>query len=172
MKRHPAHRRPIGDAEFRALSAGVAGLPLSASWRGQGSTLFLELGALTFDPEERHPKGEWTVMISWSWRVEGPRSIHFGSWSTDPRITGGIARLAGDRVLGAAIEGRLPELAISLASGRTVRSFMTESGQPAWALFRPDGSWIEVKGGRLVHDTQNAGVDNGVSSTRSGRIGR
>lgn len=155
MKRRPAHRRPIGADEFRALTAGVAGLPVSAAWRGDGSTLFLELGELTNDPEERHPKGEWTVMVQWSWRVEGPRSIHFGSGSTEGRITSGVARLAGDRVLGVALEGRLPELAVFLASGRTLRSFMTESGQPAWSLFRPDWSWIEVEGGRLVYDTQN-----------------
>jgi len=155
MKRRPAHRRPIDADEFRALTATVAGLPVSATWRGYGSAVFLELGELRPEPGRRHPKGEWTVMIEWSWRVEGPRSIHFGSWSTERRITSGVARLAGDRILGMEVEGRLPELAISLASGRTVRSFMTESGQPAWVLFPPDGSWINVERGRLVHDTQN-----------------
>lgn len=95
-------------------------------------------------------------MIQWDWRVEGPRSIRFGSGSTERRITNGVRRLAGDRVVSVDVEGSLPELAVRLRSGRVVRSFMTAEGQPAWSVFLPDGSWLTVERGRLVHDAPAA----------------
>ena len=94
-------------------------------------------------------------MIEWSWRVERARSIEAGSWSTDRRIDGAVSRLRGPRVTELAVTGRLPELVVGLSDGRWVHSFMTAEGQPEWALFLPDGSWLTVERGRLVHDVQN-----------------
>jgi hypothetical protein len=157
-----ARRERIDLPRFTALTRQAAGLPVSLAWRGSGSAVFLELGALTQQPGQRHARGEWTVMIEWSWRVERPRSIHFGSWSTERRITGGVARLAGERVAGIAVEGRIPELSIAFASGRVLRTFMTAEGQPAWTVFLPGGSWITVERGRMVHETSNAAPGAGV----------
>jgi hypothetical protein len=150
---------PISRARFLELVGPAAGLPVSSTWRGHGSAAFLELGELRHDPGDdpaySHARGEITVMIQWSWRVEGPRSIRFGSDSPDRRLTNGIRRLAGDRVVSLDVEGRLPELVVTLASGRVLRSFMTAEGQPAWCVFLPDGGWIAVERGRLVHDTRD-----------------
>lgn len=151
----PPHRTPISRERFLALMAPAAGQPVSSTWRGHGSAVFLELGELRHEPAYSHARGEITLMIQWSWRVEGPRSIQFGSWSTERRITSGVRRLAGDRVVSLAVEGRLPELAVALASGRVLRSFMTAEGQPEWCVFLPDESWIEIERGSLIHDTQN-----------------
>lgn len=155
----PPHRAPISRERFLELVAPAAGLPVSSTWRGSGSAVFLELGELRHDagdePEYSHARGEITLMIQWSWRVEGPRSIRFGSWSTERRIAHGVRRLAGDRVVSLAVEGRLPELAVTLASGRVLRSFMTAEGQPDWCVFLPDESWLAVERGSLIHDTQN-----------------
>src|SRR2546430_6399349 len=79
---------------------------VSHAWRGYGSALFLELVALRPVRPRRHgkgragprpPKGEATVMIEWSWRIERPRSIESGSWSSERRINAGIKRLTGSR---------------------------------------------------------------------------
>ena len=94
-------------------------------------------------------------MLEWSWRVERARSIEAGSWSTDRRIDAAVARLRGPRVSTLAVVGRLPELLLGLSDGRWVHSFMTAEGQPAWTLFLPDGSWLTVERGRIVHDVQN-----------------
>ena len=150
---------------FRELVVPLVGMAVSRPWRGYGSALFLELGTLR---EERHPPsrtrpeggvsltGEATVMVQWSWRVERPRSIAFGSWSTDRRMDFGIARLEGHRVEGITVEGRLPELVIALSGGLWVHAFNTAEGQPQWTVFLPDQSWLTVDGGRPLRNKQNA----------------
>ena len=95
------------------------------------------------------------MMLEWSWRVERARSIEAGSWGTDRRIDGAVARLRGPTVSVISVTGRLPELVIELADGRWVHSFMTAEGQPEWTVFLPDGSWITVERGRIIHDVQN-----------------
>jgi hypothetical protein len=139
------------------MLASVVGYPVASAWRGHGSALFLELGRIptprTATATARHPRGEASIMIEWSWRVERRGSIAFGSFSSDARIDTGIASLAGPSVLGVAVVGRLPELSVALSDGRHLQSFMTAAGQPAWTVFLPDGSWVHVERGRLVHDT-------------------
>jgi hypothetical protein len=94
-------------------------------------------------------------MIEWSWRVEKPRSIQSGSWSSERRITAGVRALKGRRIADLTVEGRLPELNLRLDAGVWVHSFATAEGQPQWTLFLRNGSWITVERGRLVHDQQN-----------------
>jgi hypothetical protein len=94
-------------------------------------------------------------MIEWSWRVERARSIEVGSFSSERRIEAGIARLSRARIKAVDIAGRLPELVVELSDGRRIHSFMTAEGQPAWALFLPDRSWVTVERGALVHDISN-----------------
>ena len=132
-------------------------MPVSNTWRGHGSAIFLELGKIRLDPGGGHPHGQASFMIEWSWRVEGPRSIQLGSWSTERRITSGVARLKGLRVREVSVVGRLPELSVGLSGGRWVHSFMTERGLPAWTIFLPDGSWICVERGTVIHNRQNVG---------------
>ena len=162
MKR--TSRLPINRERFSELTRPATGLPVSHTWRGFGSAIFLELGtlrhpaALRATPPARRPPnpcGEFGVMLEWSWRVERRRSIQGGSWSTERRIDAAVASLRGPQVTDLAVTGRLPELVIELSDGRWVHSFMTAEGQPEWTLFLPDGSWLTVERGRIVHDVQN-----------------
>ena len=57
--------------------------------RGHGSAIFLEIGEL-----DDNKKGELTVMIEWSWRVEDERQIAFGSWSDESEFTKRLLDLA------------------------------------------------------------------------------
>ena len=151
-------RRPrITLAEFAELTGSLLGLRVSRPWRGHGSAVFLELGPLRRDSDLKGHRGIATIMIEWSWRVERARSIAVGSWSTDRRIDAGVRGLAGLRTTVVTAEGHLPELAVGLSNRTTLRSFMTAEGQPAWTVFLPDGSWITVERGVLVHDSGNAG---------------
>jgi hypothetical protein len=95
-------------------------------------------------------RGQMSVSITWSWRIEGPRSIKVGSWSTDAKIDRAIAALRGARISAVEIAGRLPELTLELDDGRAVRSFMTAEGQPQWAFFLRRDSWLEVERGGIV----------------------
>jgi hypothetical protein len=142
----------ISRAQFAELTAPLLGLPVSRAWRGYGSAVFLELGAMSEYEGTGNPRGEATVMVEWDWRVEGTRSIRFGSSSGDRKLNRGIAALAGPAVVSIAVEGRLPELAVTLADGRELRSCAAVEGQPRWTVFLLDRSWVCVERGRLYRD--------------------
>jgi len=113
-------------------------MPVTHVWRGAGSALFLEFGALTQrmrrDGSAGNARGEVTLMIEWSWRIEAPDSILCGSWSdvlTWPSI---FETLMGSTVRGIETFGALPEVCVTLSNGLRVISFMTAEGQPEWSL--------------------------------------
>ena len=145
-------RQVITRADFAALTHPLVGLRVSHLWRGHGSALFLELGKLKRPGDRTNPQGVGSIMLEWSWRVEAPRSIAFGSWSSDRKIAAGVQSLRGRRVLAMSLVGRLPELELELTEGRWVHSFMTFEGAPMWTVFLPDGSWLCVERGAVVHD--------------------
>ncbi|MEY8688775.1 MAG: hypothetical protein AB9M53_02690 [Leptothrix sp. (in: b-proteobacteria)] len=124
-------------------------------WRGYGSAIFLEFGALTErkrrDEKAGHPHGEVTLMIEWSWRIERPRSILGGSWSSERRWPSMFKRLIGREVAQVEFPGALPEISLSLSNGLRVTSFMTAEGQPSWAVIsrRPNLGSLSVKRGKL-----------------------
>ena len=142
--------------QIRELTRPLAGMPISLAERGFGSAILLELGALTRYTrtyrkrgEVVHHKGEVSLLLEWSWRVESPGAIQFGSWSTNPRITRGVASLQGHTILGVELEGRLPELVLALDGKRWLHTFMTAEGQPAWYIRLRDGAWLGVNRGHL-----------------------
>ena len=142
--------------QFHALTRPLIGMPVSHTWRGAGSAVFLELGALTTHTSTlrlhgpfRYQKGEVSLMLEWSWRVESQRAIQFGSWSDDPRITRGVASLQGHTIMDVELEGRLPELVLTLDRKRWLHTFMTAEGQPEWSIRMRDNAWIGVIRGRV-----------------------
>ena len=88
-------------------------------------------------------------MIEWSWRVERLRSIAFGSWSGDRKMTLGIEKLVDHVVEDITLDGRLPEISIKLSGGFWIHSFMTAEGKPEWNLKLKDGSWLYFERRRL-----------------------
>lgn len=94
-------------------------------------------------------KGEATVMIEWSWRVERAQSIAFGSWSGDRKISNGLRKLENLSVVEIGVEGRLPELVVQLSGSFWVHSFVTVEGQPEWCLFLNRNRWVDCAKGKL-----------------------
>ncbi|WP_339159705.1 hypothetical protein [Methylobacterium bullatum] len=117
----------------------ACGMPVSHVWRGHGSALFIELGALTpttrRDGSSGNPMGEIGLMIEWSWRIEDARSIACGSWSDEVLWQPSFNRLFGREVIDLTTFGRLPEIMLSLSGDLYVASFMTAEGDPEWSLF-------------------------------------
>jgi hypothetical protein len=139
--------------EFVTLTRPLIGLPVSHAWRGYGTALFLEFGALTPPgPRGNNPKGEATLMVEWSWRVETRGAVQFGSWSGNKKMDNGIARLKELKVLDIALVGRLPEVYIQLSGERWLHTFQTREGQPEWTVFLPDRTWVTFRGGRIVRE--------------------
>ena len=127
--------------EIDAVVASLSGLSVSRVWRGHGSAVFFEIGAL--QPYTTHrgkdsPQGEIRLMIEWSWRVEKARSIWFGAFSTQKKIDARLSQLAGHMIEEATLEGRLPELSLALSGGLWFRSFMCEQGAQEWVIFSSD----------------------------------
>jgi len=140
--------------EFTLLTQPLIGLPITRPWRGIGSTLLLEIGALRGKYKSGKPRGEAGVEIEWSWRVETPRTIKFGSWCAEQKINRGISELEGHVIEEITFTNRLPELSIRLSGNKWIQSFTTAEGQPDWSIFLPDGSWLTVRRGCVVREEQ------------------
>jgi len=144
---------PFQADEFESLTRSFIGLDITLPWRGYGSAFFMEVGPLTQVYERTgHKKAERGFDFGYSWRVEAQRSVLLGSFSSDQKISRGIATLKGLIILDVKVAGRLPELCVQLSSGRWIHSFATTEGQPEWTVFLDDESWLTVKRGRIVRE--------------------
>jgi hypothetical protein len=147
--------KPITETEFIQRVAPIIGKEITRAWRGLGSAIFLEIGELgevrygTKRGERVSVKGQYTICLEWSWRVERPRSIEFGSWSTDRIITNRLRSLLGHSIADIRLFGRLPELQVEITGRRWITSYMTSEGQPEWGILSPDGA-IVVRNGKLA----------------------
>ncbi len=157
----------ITNEQFHNLTRPLIGLPVSETWRGAGSAIFFELGKLTEEQRQHKDgtthishRGEAGLMLEWSWRVERPKSVFFGSWSGNRIITNKLSKLQGLTVVDIAVEGRLPELVIQLSGGHWVHSFTTVDGHPQWCLFlnwdKSDQKWVTSKIGKLLLTKEEA----------------
>ncbi|PZM14407.1 hypothetical protein [Rhizobium tubonense] len=144
---------------FESYRQAIKSRHLSLVWHGYGSAIFLEIGELSTqqrrDGSDGNPKGEYTVMIEWSWRIESEAAILAGSWTDEQNWDEIFEPLVGRRIEDVVLFARLPELSITLEKGRYFTSFMTAEGQPAWTIFRnsrDDGkvSSISVVAGHVV----------------------
>jgi hypothetical protein len=149
--------------DFGSFSSSLIGLPVSRVWQGYGSAIFFEFGDV--QPRRRrdgspgNPRGQWTLMIEWSWRIEGKKKIWCGSWSDGERWPRAFSRLQGATVVSASLFGRLPEITLRLSNGLSVVSMMTAEGDPAWALIARDRGVVTslcVLSGRLHMDADLA----------------
>jgi hypothetical protein len=144
---------------LRTFRAPLVGLTLSHLWRGAGSAIFLEFGPLTANTRTRrdgtlmNPRGEFGLMIQWSWRIESATSILCGNWSEEQLWEPTFDMLRNSAVVDVSLFGRLPEIIIAFSDDRFVSSFMTAEGDPGWALFDRRGNsvkWLDVRNGRLT----------------------
>jgi hypothetical protein len=133
----------------------LIGKKVSNVWRGYGSAIFLEFGELSHSVNKQgmsHSVGELTLMIEWSWRIEGPGSILGGSWSDESLWLEMFEGLKNSTVSDVHLFGRLPEICISLSNDLNIVSFMTAEGQPEWAIIsrEPIIGTLAVKKGALT----------------------
>jgi len=171
-------KEKITAEQFHLLTRPLIGLPVSRTWRGYGSAIFFELGKLTEKVHQRKDgsfhtthKGEAGIMIEWSWRVERPKSVLFGSWSGNQKITNRLSKLQDLNIVEIMVEGRLPELVIQLSGGFWVHSFTTVESQPEWCLFsqqQPYREWITSHNGVLLKETEEPETE--ISQSNQGAV--
>jgi hypothetical protein len=133
----------ITEKQFYDSLKPYIGLPINRSLKGYGSALILEVGNVT------NGKGDLSIMIEWSWRVEKDNSIWFGSWSEEETIIDNIPKLSGYEIKNISLFSRLPELSISLSNNIWVNSFSTVEGNPEWAVIFSNTE-IESRSGKLL----------------------
>ena len=129
----------------------MRGQVISYVWRGSGSAIFLELGALRKNSNGKAQAGEITVSIEWSWRIENRNSIILGSWSEPDEINKVIDILKGHRIKKVSFFARLKELEIELENDIWLSSFATVEGDPEWSIKR-NNRWLFFKKGRFVSE--------------------
>jgi hypothetical protein len=141
---------------FNHIANALGGQRLSHVWRGYGSAIFLEFGNLTArmrpDGSQGNPKGQFTLRIEWSWRIEDATSIICGAWSEEPLWEPALDRLRNTSVAAIGLFGRIPEIYLKLTNGLHVVSFMTAQGQPEWSISdsrSTPGVSVSVKDGAL-----------------------
>lgn len=135
--------------------SALLGKPVTRVWRGHGSALFIEFGELSPSrlknggPE--NTQGELTLMIQWGWRIERPKSILGGSWSSENRWPGIFEKIMGATVADVQLFGALPEICVTLSNGLRITSFMTAEGQPEWTILTrvPELGSLCVRKGNL-----------------------
>lgn len=118
--------------------SSLVGLPISHARSGYGGTALFDLG--TLQPYKTRKgndsrRGEVSLMIECSWRVEKARSVWFGAFDSDRIIESRLAKLVGHTVEGATLEGRFPELRLKLSGGSQLTSFTCSQGDSCWVIF-------------------------------------
>lgn len=131
---------PCEVADFAAVIQPLIGLPVSRSWAGYGSAIFLELGRLA-PPDDGDPallEGEAGIGLEWDWRVENDTSVLYGSGNWREEIERGIETLTGSIVQGIAVTGEVAELVITFSNGLRLRSMVMVTGDPQWTIRLPE----------------------------------
>lgn len=146
---------------FEALAKSLVGQPISHIWRGDGPTIFLEIGKLTSSTRRRrdgslgNPRGQLTLGVESNWRVEDDHSILCGSRSEEELWPATFQRLQRDRIQACRLLGALPEVELVSEAGLRLLSFSTTTGQPEWYA-------IDRRGEK----TRSFGVENGELQLR------
>lgn len=136
----PMTRVAISMTDFEEFARPLIGLPISHIWQGYGSAIFAEFGPLSPSRRRRrdgslgNPSGEFTLILEWSWRIEGKRRIGCRSWSGAERWPRAFGRLQDATVRALAVVGRIPEIDIALSNGLHSVSCMTAAGDPEWGF--------------------------------------
>jgi hypothetical protein len=138
--------------DFQALIQPLFGLAVSLPWKGYGSAVFLELGALAAlkSSRQHYNDGEACIAVDWDWRVEAEHEVVFGSSNSRPEIEAGLRSLRGSTVEAIAVVGQVPELVVDFSNGFRLRSMAMLSGDPEWSIKLLDGRRIRAQGGQLL----------------------
>ena len=97
-----------------------------------------------------------------AWRGRGASATSAAPGAATPDEAGDEPYLtvASDR-----LEGRLPELVLTMDRKRWLHTFMTAEGQPRWAIRLHDDAWLGVNRGHLYRQGREPEWKSGAGST-------
>lgn len=145
---------PLTLTQANHLIQPLVTLPISHAWKGYGTAIFIELGALTPSAHARalHPVGEFSIYIGWDWRLEEGTRVRFGSSNNRPEMQVGLATLVGLTITSAAITGAVPEIALTLSNGQRLISAAMCSDVSEWTIRLPGSRWVACIDGEVHVD--------------------
>ena len=132
-------------SEAEKFTSPYIGKTVSRVWSGAGSSVFLEVGDLF------ESKGELTITMEWSWRVENTSNILYGTFSERAVFEKGLKELHGLSLEDISFHSRLPEVVVKLSNNIWVSSFSTVEGDPEWALIT-NTKTLHSKNGELCFE--------------------
>ena len=132
--------------QCNSLLSSAEGLKVSRFWRSVEPGVFFELGRLSRKGTDRRKErsGQITLMVESVWRVEGPRSIHFGSSFSATIIEKRLADLVGLHVSSITADSETREMRLQFSDGRIFRTFCDWSSQPRWTVLFNDASLLPM----------------------------
>lgn len=140
-----------GKESLGDILRSLIGLEVSLPWKGYGTAIFLELGALT--PASNHRRdgslGEACIGIEWDWRVESETAVAYGSSDSRRKIADGIATLQGTRVTSVQIMKGIPDLRVTFSNGQRLRTMVMRGDDPQWRIRLPDQQWLWAEDGEV-----------------------
>lgn len=150
--------------EFSNLILPIIGMKVSLAWKGIGSAVFLELGALKLSDlgEKYHQKGEACIYLDFNWRLEKDKSIICGSSDSRPYINEQIKLLEDSFIETIELKGDIPELLIRYSNGMRNQTMQLMSGEPGWSVRLGNGDYLFFENGSLV-----LSVNDGIRDEQS-----
>lgn len=134
----------------RSFTDDLIGFEVSYVWRGYGSAIFLELGKISED-ERGRKRGEATVCIEWSWRIDNEYACILGTWDEDSDINKSIDILQSSVIKGISFFLNISEIDIEFEDGKHLVSFTTVAGDPHWYIRNKDGLYLSFESGSFCH---------------------
>lgn len=139
----------ITSKEVESLLIELRGSEVTNAWRGYGSAIFLELGHL-MNRGVREPRGEQTIAIEWSWRLQDQHSVLLGSWDDNNLIDQFPNTVIGETIGSLGLFTELNELDIKFKSTRRLLSFTTTFGDPQWYIRFKNNNYLAVEKSRFT----------------------
>ena len=139
----------LDDAAAKSFFREFEKQEITRVWRSVGTAIFIELGNLS-STKKNHLKGEMSLSVEWSWRIEGKNSILGGSFSEDDEISKTLNLLKGRRIIFIEYFSRLKEILVHLEGEIWLASFATEQGNPQWKAKNKAGEWLFVRKGKYI----------------------
>ena len=144
----------MDEAHFVDLTQCMVGLPIAATWLGDYTALYLEIGPLTgVYSKSGRPKAQLTAYLGFQWVLESDAGQELSS--ADPAAAKRIgSTLTGDHIAAVSLSP-FYELILTLQSRRLVYSVAADTGESEWTLYLPTGSCIAVEARRLVLESSD-----------------
>ena len=130
--------------ELQNVFTKIKGHLIRATWKGYGSTIFIESGRLKKEMGSNHHRGEYSFMIEPDWEMFNGKLVFVSSRSNYDRIHDILSAMLGKRIREVRIVGFYrPTLTIKLNNGFILKVKSNKSQDEAsWSLKIPDGKWL------------------------------